>query len=723
MYLPELSTTVTVTARRPPALSVAVHRNVTPRPPALVTRAAHGDRAAEPAGQLAGDLPLHGGRVEVRRPGQPEQHPAGHQHGDDEQRADQRDPAGDPRVLDRGRRRRRARDRRCRARSRAAGRRRPGRGTSPGRRRPRRTGQGRSASTPRSGPARGCPVPAVPKMAPAVPLAPCPAPPSGRARRSPESTRSAWPVPAACCSGRRLALPADSGSNTSYRSYRPARARPYRLWPPLPGGPRRRRPVRSRSARRRRRGDLAEQVEHLLAPADEVAGGQLLAGRRRRCRAPRPATRRGPSGRRPRRSRGPAPGSAPARAAARPPPARPTAAGSPSTASATGPRGQPHRRVVGLAARLVDQRGHGGGQLGRAEPVPDAPRRHSATSRSASVQIRASMPAGVGDRVVRRPAGSRARSAARRPGRTCGRASWCGSRPGCAAPSVSRSSRACRSAQRACSSRSAQPWHGCWRSSRAQLRELVVVGGRALPGAAPRPPARSQVERCAASTARSRRACGERWLKCLGTRTRASASTGVGKSPADEPAGPPVLGQHQRAGLAEAGVHARVEHHRQPGPAARRHPDHVAGPQPLQRRQRRRPALRGALPGQRRLPVGDAPPRSAKYSSKSPRWQVIASRVRRDASPRCAAPAGPARPPTGRPGTARTSDSSSSRAALAPTVPTRLTAMLYDGRKLRPQRVGAGRGEPGDVPRVDAPATRARPRGPRRRCRAARPGR
>ena len=62
-------------------------------------------RPAEPAGQLVGDLPLHGGRVEVGGPGQPEQHAAGQQHGRHQQRADQCDPACDPRVLDRGRRR------------------------------------------------------------------------------------------------------------------------------------------------------------------------------------------------------------------------------------------------------------------------------------------------------------------------------------------------------------------------------------------------------------------------------------------------------------------------------------------------------------------------------------------------------------------------------------------------------------------------------------------
>ena len=100
--------------------------------------------------------------------------------------------------------------------------------------------------------------------------------------------------------------------------------------------------------------------------------------------------------------------------------------------------------------------------------------------------------------------------------------------------------------------------------------------------------------------------------------------------------------------------HARVEHDGQPLPPARRHPDHVAGPQRLQR-------LGGLRPATGLRPSRDSDRSRSAISCAQPR-RSRRSRRRRCASARRAArrPArggrrsGPARPPTGRPGTGRT---------------------------------------------------------------------
>ena len=106
----------------------------------------------------------------------------------------------------------------------------------------------------------------------------------------------------------------------------------------------------------------------------------------------------------------------------------------------------------------------------------------------------------------------------------------------CRSCSVSRSSRACRSAQRACASRSSQPWQGCARRAR---RSVASSGSSAAEPRAPFP----DRPRCAVAgaampvlrsdDARSRRTAGARWLTFLGSRIRPSAVTGVGKSAAD----------------------------------------------------------------------------------------------------------------------------------------------------------------------------------------------
>jgi hypothetical protein len=73
--------------------------------------------------------------------------------------------------------------------------------------------------------------------------------------------------------------------------------------------------------------------------------------------------------------------------------------------------------------------------------------------------------------------------------------------------------------------------------------------------------------------------------------------------------------------------------------------------------------------------------RISKYSPKSPRWHSSSASYARIVSTlRCTCRASPT---TDRSAwNCANDDSSSSRAGPPPTVPTRLTAMLYDGRKL-----------------------------------------
>ncbi len=177
----------------------------------------------------------------------------------------------------------------------------------------------------------------------------------------------------------------------------------------------------------------------------------------------------------------------------------------------------------------------------------------------------------------------------------------------------------------------------------AKLAELVVLAG--LPAAGP--PAGVPVQPGATDLGS---AAGLRWLKCLGTRMRASTSAGVVKSPSD-----------QRARLAEASA-AGSSTTARPG------------------RHRRRPALALPLPGDGPLPVGDGDPQGEVLVEVA----VVALRldaVRLDGL-------GVALHLPGRPTTDRSAwncandDSSSARADSAPTLPTRFTAMLYDGRKL-----------------------------------------
>ena len=165
----------------------------------------------------------------------------------------------------------------------------------------------------------------------------------------------------------------------------------------------------------------------------------------------------------------------------------------------------------------------------------------------------------------------------------------------CRSCSVSRSSRACRSAHRACASRSSHPWHGWARRARRR-----VASSGSSTGAAARPPPLASAARrcrcCAATTPGRGAPAGPGGRRRLGSRIRPSGSTGAGKSAADSrPA--------QRSSLSTSGRGSPsasdpgVEHHGEPGPPAARHRDHVAGAQRAQRVGRGLAPLRHALAG------------------------------------------------------------------------------------------------------------------------------
>ena len=233
-------------------------------------------------------------------------------------------------------------------------------------------------------------------------------------------------------------------------------------------------------------GDLAEQVDHLPGPADEVAGRHVAvevvaAGQHLRQRlAARPAVRSA------RRSR--ASGSRvqlQRRAPPRRPRARPTA--SPSRRPRRRPGRAAPRPARRLAAGLVEHHRHGARPARPGDSPSHTPRRrHSATSRSASVQIRPSIrPASVTSPSPDEVA-ARRRAAPHDPVERAGQRPGAAGDPLRAAPRCRARSRSRRSAQRACSSRSGQAWQGCRRSCVAQLRRSG--GRRRRPPAAPAAP-------------------------------------------------------------------------------------------------------------------------------------------------------------------------------------------------------------------------------------------
>ena len=174
----------------------------------------------------------------------------------------------------------------------------------------------------------------------------------------------------------------------------------------------------------------------------------------------------------------------------------------------------------------------------------------------------------------------------------------------CRSCSVSRSSRPCRSAQRACASRSAQPWQGCARRARRSAPSSGSSSG------APRPerPRRGDGGRDDAGVAQRRREVAAHRGHPVVDRARqahaAQHRDGRREVGRGQPARPPVLGEHERARLVAAGV--GVEDDGQPGAAAAGDGDHVARAQGAQRVGRRVALLGHPLAAQRLLPVADA---------------------------------------------------------------------------------------------------------------------
>ena len=206
------------------------------------------------------------------------------------------------------------------------------------------------------------------------------------------------------------------------------------------------------------------------------------------------------------------------------------------------------------------------------------------------------------------------------------------------------------------------------RRPRAPARLAAVAVGRARWRAAWRP-GRGALPGCAA-------------LKYFGMRSR---SQRLDRRPGSRPA---TAGATCRSAVSTSGRgpvgppgRARVEHDGQPGPAAGRHPDDVAEPQPLQRAPR--PARRG---WPRRCATA-----SASRSDERAAQRGVLLEVAEVAGHRLAValqrllvaahlPGQPDHRPVGLElGERRLQQL---RARSRPTCPTRLTAMLYDGRKL-----------------------------------------
>ena len=145
---------------------------------------------------------------------------------------------------------------------------------------------------------------------------------------------------------------------------------------------------------------------------------------------------------------------------------------------------------------------------------------------------------------------------------------------------------------------------------------------------------------------------------------------------------------------------AGVEHDGQPGPAARRHPDHVADPQPLQRRRPRRPGAASAPWRASARSRSAIATRSAKYSSKSPWWQAASAPYASMVSLVALHLPGQA---DHRPVRLELRERRLQQVAGAVRADRadQVDRHVVRRAEARPQRVGAGRGEPGHVPRVD----------------------
>ncbi len=191
-------------------------------------------------------------------------------------------------------------------------------------------------------------------------------------------------------------------------------------------------------------------------------------------------------------------------------------------------------------------------------------------------------------------------------------------------PTVSRLSRHHRSAQRACVSRSGHWWHGCdfssWRSRSTRSDSAAVTSRARRRGESSNPwgtAIRSEV-------ARSRRDLGDLGLKCGGTLTCVSASTGSGTSTrvsrrnclsSVTTAGPVGVPLPPRAGCTTTAHPARR-------PAGMRMTSPIRSASSDTAASARRDAERALTPS---FSASASERRSAAYSRKSPRWQCIAS--------------------------------------------------------------------------------------------------
>ena len=269
-----------------------------------------------------------------------------------------------------------------------------------------------------------------------------------------------------------------------------------------------------------------------------------------------------------------------------------------------------------------------------ARRAPGRPRRRAAGTRPPAGPTRprsgpAARPAAVTVCPSPSRTGSRARPAARGSGRTCGPASGWWRATFCRSCSVSRSSRACRSAHRACSSRSAQPWQGCARSAR---RSVASSGSSAAEPRAPLP----DRPRCAVAgaampvlrsdDARSRRTCGRAVVDVLGQPHPAQRRRpGSGSRAADSrPAQRSSVSTSGRGSSPSVtpGSRTTASPARRPAGTAMTSPGRSA-------RQRRPPSASRcsacALPAQRLLPLGE-PRGAARRTRRSRRGGSASSR-------------------------------------------------------------------------------------------------
>ena len=200
---------------------------------------------------------------------------------------------------------------------------------------------------------------------------------------------------------------------------------------------------------------------------------------------------------------------------------------------------------------------------------------------------------------------------------------------------ASRSSLNQRSAQRAWSSRSGQPWQG-WARSRWRSSSMPRVSGVDPTLAAPSsldPDGGGGVRSCVRLRrveARSRRDWGLRPLKLRGTFSRVIDPDRGREVDEAQPPRVPVGGEDVgtrslAVGAARGWSDPRVDHHRHPREPAAGHLDHVAGAQRLQRVDHLLATVGPARLGEVLLGLAESRCRSPAYSMKSPRSQLAAS--------------------------------------------------------------------------------------------------